>query len=261
MSTTPSTLPTPVPPWVDLAEPVAVLVHRFPRTDRTRLEAIQRGGKRVVDLVGAGLGLLVLAPLMLVIGVLIRLGSKGPALFRQTRLGRDGRPFEMYKYRTMVVDAEERLQELESLNESPGGVLFKMRRDPRVTRFGRILRRSNLDELPQLFNVLKGEMSLVGPRPLQMRDCVLLARAEPDAFVRRHEVPPGLTGPWQVSDRRETDHLQMLRFDLDYLDRWSLWLDLWLIVQTVVMVLTGRPARGERPAPAQHASSRANSPA
>jgi lipopolysaccharide/colanic/teichoic acid biosynthesis glycosyltransferase len=126
----------------------------------------QRVVKRAIDCMGSALGMLMLGPLMLGIALAIRLDSRGPALFRQRRLGRYGKPFRMWKFRTMVVDAEARLAELEARNESPGGVLFKIRHDPRVTRVGRFLRRTSLDELPQLINVLRGEMSLVGPRPL-----------------------------------------------------------------------------------------------
>ena len=126
--------------------------------------------KRILDYIGSGLGVLLLGPLMLGIALLIRLDSRGPILFRQQRLGLGGRPFWLWKFRTMVVDAEDRLGDLEHLNESRGGVLFKIRHDPRVTRIGRLLRRTSLDELPQLFNVLQGHMSLVGPRPLPLRD-------------------------------------------------------------------------------------------
>jgi lipopolysaccharide/colanic/teichoic acid biosynthesis glycosyltransferase len=142
----------------------------------------------------------------------------------------------------MTADAEHRLHDLEPLNEAVGGVLFKMRRDPRVTPLGRWLRRMSLDELPQLLNVLRGEMSLVGPRPLQMRDVALLEQLEPDAYARRLTVLPGLTGAWQVGGRSETDSLGMLRLDLDYIERWSLWRDLAILFRTVGAVLRGRGA-------------------
>ena len=142
-------------------------------------------GKRLLDFVLAGLAIVLLAPLMLLIGVLIRLDSRGPVLFRQRRLGLGGRPFWMWKFRTMVIDAENRQLELEPLNESLGGVLFKLRVDPRVTRVGRFLRRTSIDELPQLFNVLQGEMSLVGPRPLPLRDSALLRVIDEPRFRRR----------------------------------------------------------------------------
>ncbi len=168
------------------------------------------------------MGLLLLSPLMLAIAVVIRLDSPGSCLFWQIRRGRDGRPFWFIKFRTMVADAERRLGELESYNESASGVLFKIRRDPRVTRVGRFLRRTSLDELPQLINVLWGEMSLVGPRPLQLRDSDLLEQLDPEGYARRLAVPPGLTGPWQVGGRSETDFSHMLRLDHDYVECWSL---------------------------------------
>jgi len=225
----------------ELPDPLSRMIDRLPETGQSSVTLIEHGGKRLVDLVGASLGLVLLCPFLIGIGLLIRLGSRGPALFRQTRLGKNGRPFPIYKFRTMVADAEAQLPDLEALNESQGGVLFKIRRDPRITPLGRILRRTNLDELPQLYNILMGQMSFVGPRPLQLRDSHLLVDADPDGFVRRLTVTPGLTGPWQISDRRETDHIHMMGLDLDYIERWSLWLDLWLIVQTFALVVIGRP--------------------
>ncbi len=130
--------------------------------------------KRGIDFVGAGVGLIIISPLMLILAAIIRLDSKGPIFFRQVRMGRDGRTFEVWKFRTMVQDAESRMKDVEHLNESQGGVLFKMKSDPRITRSGVILRRTSLDELPQLFNVVCGQMSLIGPRPLPLRDCALL---------------------------------------------------------------------------------------
>jgi lipopolysaccharide/colanic/teichoic acid biosynthesis glycosyltransferase len=198
--------------------------------------------KRSLDVTGAALGLVLLAPLMVLIAVLIRLESPGPVLFRQQRLGRGGRPFWFLKFRTMVADAEQRLVDLEGLNEASCGVLFKIRKDPRVTRLGRVLRRSSLDELPQLWHVLRGEMSLVGPRPLQMRDSNLLAEREPALFARRLSVMPGLTGAWQVGGRSETDGDGMLQLDLAYIENRSIALDLAILCRTVVVVLLGRGA-------------------
>jgi len=189
--------------------------------------------KRAIDFVGAGVGLLIISPLLLIIAAIIRLDSRGPIFFRQTRVGRDGRSFEVWKFRTMVQDAEARLKEVEHLNESQGGVLFKMQRDPRITRSGMILRQTSLDELPQLFNVVRGEMSLVGPRPLPLRDCALLRELDDAAFVRRHEVLPGLTGLWQVSGRSLLGVRQMLDLDCHYIDNWSLRLDCGILVKTL----------------------------
>lgn len=198
--------------------------------------------KRCIDVVGALLGLAILSPCLLVVALLVRLTSSGPVLFRQLRQGQGGRPFWFYKFRTMTADAEHRLRELESLNEAAGGVLFKIRCDPRITPVGRLLRRTSLDELPQLLNVLRGEMSLVGPRPLQMRDSALLEQLEPEAYARRLTVPPGLTGAWQVGGRSETDSLGMLQLDLDYIERWTLRRDLVILCRTVGAVLRGRGA-------------------
>jgi lipopolysaccharide/colanic/teichoic acid biosynthesis glycosyltransferase len=164
-------------------------------------------------------------------------------LFRQRRQGLDGRIFFMLKFRTMRPDAEARLQELEARNESAGGVLFKMRDDPRVTRLGRFLRRTSLDELPQLWNVLRGEMSLVGPRPLQLRDSARLGEQDPAGYWGRMSVLPGLTGLWQVSGRSDLDGAGMVRLDLDYITSWSLGLDLRILCRTVGVVLNGRGAR------------------
>jgi len=149
------------------------------------IDGLSQALKRSVDLAGALIGMLLLAPVMLGIVLLIRLGSSGPVLFRQLRRGRHGRLFHMLKFRTMVADAEQRLGDLEEHNESEHGVLFKLRDDPRVTSLGRFLRRSSLDELPQLVNILRGEMSLVGPRPLQLRDSDKLGELDPEGSVKK----------------------------------------------------------------------------
>lgn len=201
-----------------------------------------RAAKRTLDIVGALAGLVMLAPLMGAIALLIRLESPGWVIFRQKRMGQGGRVFTFLKFRTMVVDAEDRLKTIEALNESSCGVLFKIKNDPRVTKFGRFLRRSSLDELPQLWNILRGEMSLVGPRPLQLRDSELLLRSEPEAYRQRLGMPPGLTGAWQTGGRSETDVFGMLKLDLDYVERWSLALDLKIIARTVAAVVRGRGA-------------------
>ena len=206
-----------------------------------------RGGiswliKRSSDYAIAGSVLFVLGPVLLLIAALIQLDSKGPVLFRQQRLGLGGRRFWVLKFRTMVVNAEEKLKDLEHLNESDGGVLFKIKRDPRVTRLGQFLRRSSLDELPQLINVLRGEMSAVGPRPLQLRDSAYLEELAPKQFARRLEVLPGLTGPWQVSGRSDLGFEQMLNLDLDYIDHGSIWTDFRILWQTFKIVVMGRGA-------------------
>jgi exopolysaccharide biosynthesis polyprenyl glycosylphosphotransferase len=198
--------------------------------------------KRAIDVVGSAMGLIMLAPVMLVVAVMVRLDSAGPVLFRQRRLGLGGRSFWVLKFRTMTTDAEHRLGDLEALNESAGGVLFKIRSDPRVTRLGRFLRRTSLDELPQLFNVLRGEMSLVGPRPLQLRDCERLEALDPAGYTQRLTVLPGVTGPWQVGGRSDVDCHGMLRLDLEYVENWSLGLDIRILCRTVYVVLAGRGA-------------------
>jgi lipopolysaccharide/colanic/teichoic acid biosynthesis glycosyltransferase len=200
-------------------------------------EGLQFLLKRVIDITGASLGLLLLSPILWIIILLIRLDSPGPILFRQTRRGYRGTPFQVLKFRTMIVGAEQRLVELESSNESHGGVLFKLRRDPRVTRLGAILRRLSLDELPQLFNVLRGEMSLVGPRPLQIRDSERLMALDPVGYKQRLEVLPGVTGPWQVGGRSELNHESMVQLDVEYVENWSLARDLVIICKTFFVVL------------------------
>ena len=198
--------------------------------------------KRAVDLVGALVGLTLLTPVILLIALLIRLEGRGPILFRQLRRGYRGRLFRVIKFRTMSVDAEQRLIALEESNESAGGVLFKLRHDPRVTRLGQFLRRYSLDELPQLINILCGEMSLVGPRPLQLRDSDKLMALDPRAYARRLEVMPGLTGPWQVGGRSEVDYQRMVELDVDYAENWSIGRDLRIIGKTFFVVLLRRGA-------------------
>jgi len=196
------------------------------------------GGKQVIkavfDRVAAALALIVLAPVFLIIAIAIRLDDQGPVFFKQTRVGRDGRTFKVYKFRTMVVDAERRKLQLKTLNEG-AGVLFKMRKDPRVTKVGASLRRTSLDELPQLLNVLKGDMSLVGPRP-----------ALPDEVARygyhmrrRLVVKPGITGLWQVSGRSGLSWEEAFRLDLRYVDNWSIMLDLQILWKTFSAVTKG----------------------
>jgi exopolysaccharide biosynthesis polyprenyl glycosylphosphotransferase len=193
--------------------------------------------KRVFDFVLAAAALLVLAPLFLAFALAIRIDSPGPVLYRSRRVGLGQRPFTCFKFRTMHVDAEQRQAELEHRNEAQGAI-FKIRDDPRVTRVGRVLRKTSLDELPQLINVVGGRMSLVGPRPLPMRDNELLE----DWHKRRHVVLPGLTGLWQVSGRSDADFDQMIQLDFRYIENWSLLSDMSILARTVSTVLFGRGA-------------------
>ncbi len=204
---------------------------------RSGMDRFQRTAKRSMDLVGSAVGLVLLAPFLALIAVWVKRDSPGGVFFRQVRVGRDGRHFKVWKFRTMVQDAERRRAELEHLSEGPG-LLFKLRDDPRVTRAGRFLRRYSLDELPQLFNVLTGEMSLVGPRP-----ALPLEVEQYDDWVRnRLNVKPGITGLWQVSGRTETSFTDYVRYDLFYIQNWSLYLDLWIIWRTFRAVVTAEGA-------------------
>jgi len=190
--------------------------------------------KRSLDLCGAVLLIVLLLPVYLLIALFIRLDSSGPIFFRQTRVGLHSREFEVWKFRTMVTDASKLQAELEAKNEVKDGVLFKMKADPRITRVGRFLRSYSLDELPQIFNVLLGEMSLVGPRPLPVRD---VQRFKERHFIRQ-EVLPGITGLWQVSGRSNiTSFDDAVALDFTYIENWSLWLDLKIILKTVQIVL------------------------
>ena len=189
--------------------------------------------KRSFDVLIASAVLAVLSPFLLGIAIAVRSTSPGPALFKQARVGLNKRPFAMYKFRTMAQDAEQKQALLEARNEADGAV-FKMRNDPRVTPLGGFLRRTSLDELPQLLNVLRGEMSLVGPRPLPMRD---VERFREDWQRRRFSVLPGLTCLWQLSGRSNVDFQRWMELDLQYIDEWSLALDLKILLRTVPVVL------------------------
>ncbi len=196
--------------------------------------------KQVVDFLAALLLVVVLSPLFILVAILIKLTSRGPVLFRQQRSGLNGQPFTIFKFRTMHIDAEKRKHELAALNEMSGPV-FKMRNDPRITGVGRFLRKFSLDEFPQLFNVLRSEMSLVGPRPLPVDE---VKRFDDFAHRRRLSVKPGLTCLWQISGRNEvTDFRDWVRLDLEYIDNWSLWLDFKILCRTIPIVLIGTGAR------------------
>lgn len=190
--------------------------------------------KRVVDVLGAAGALILLAPMMTVIGIAIRLDSPGPVLYAAPRAGRKGRPFRCYKFRTMVLNADNLKNALRTQNQREGP-FFKMRDDPRVTRIGRFLRRFSLDELPQLLNVLKGEMSLVGPRPHPLDD----VRSYRIEHLPRLDVTPGMTGLWQVTSRRDPSFQTGMKLDIEYIHRWSLAMDFRILLKTAGAVLRG----------------------
>lgn len=194
--------------------------------------------KRLIDFFIAATLLILLAPLFILIAVLIKLDSAGPVFFIQERMGYNKRRFYMIKFRTMVTDAEARLKEIEHLNEKDGPI-FKITNDPRITRVGKFLRKFSLDEFPQLINVLIGEMSLVGPRPLSIRDA---SNLEESWQKRRFSVKPGMTCLWQISGRSNLSFEEWVELDLEYIDTWSLQLDWWILMRTVPAVITARGA-------------------
>ncbi len=187
--------------------------------------------KRMLDIVGASLLLMIFSIPAAIIAVLIKLDDPGPVMFKQTRVGRYGRLFTIYKFRTMIADAEKMQKELEKFNEA-GGAYFKLKNDPRVTRVGAVLRKLSLDEIPQFINVLTGEMSLVGPRPLPVT-----GYENEGWYVRKVSVPPGMTGLWQISGRSDLSGEQAAELDLQYVDKRSFVFDLRLICATVPAVL------------------------
>jgi exopolysaccharide biosynthesis polyprenyl glycosylphosphotransferase len=203
-----------------------------------RAKPVQRAIKRAIDIVVSASALALLSPLLLTVAVLVKLTSRGDVLFRQVRVGQHGRPFHMLKFRSMVINAEELKAKLQAMNEHKQGPVFKMTRDPRITGIGRFIRKYSIDELPQLLNVLRGEMSLVGPRPPIPQEV-----AKYEAWQRRRlSVRPGLTCVWQVSGRNEISFEEWMYLDMQYIDHWSLQRDLELIAKTVPVVLTGRGA-------------------
>lgn len=205
---------------------------------RSAGERVYLALKRAMDVAGGLLGILCALPVLVLIGLLIKLEDpKGGVFFRQTRVGKNGREFQMFKFRSMVSDAEKRLADLIKQNEIEGH-MFKMKNDPRITRVGRVIRKMSLDELPQLWNVVKGDMSLVGPRPplpREVKDYTVYHR-------QRLQVTPGCTGLWQVSGRNSLTFEQMVELDLTYIRNRSLWLDLKLIVLTVREVVASKSA-------------------
>ncbi len=194
--------------------------------------------KRLFDMLASAVLLLLLSPVFLVCAVAIRRDSPGPIFFQQKRVGRWGKLFSMWKFRSMYIDAEARKKELETMNEMNGGVLFKMKDDPRITKVGKIIRKASIDELPQLWNVCKGDMSLVGPRPALPSEVNQYSLAE----RRRLEVIPGITCIWQVSGRSDIPFDKQVGLDVEYIESQSLWLDIKLLLLTIPAVLLGRGA-------------------
>lgn len=190
--------------------------------------------KRIADYTIALALSIALAPIMIVVAIAIKLDSPGPILFKQTRIGLNGRPFKVLKFRSMVCNSEELLKELEDKNEVKGGIVFKIKKDPRVTRVGKIIRDYSIDEIPQLFNVLLGDMSLVGPRPLPLRD---IAKMEAHHNIR-HQLLPGITGLTQVSGRSNCTSDEFFQWDEFYIKQWSLLLDLKILLKTLPAVIT-----------------------
>ena len=200
--------------------------------EEPEFSGVRRVVKGGMDRILALISVILLAPVFIAIALAVKLTSRGPVLFTQTRIGRHGKPFVIHKFRSMYVDAESRQSELEHLNESDG-TLFKMRHDPRITPVGRFLRRFSLDELPQFFDVLRGRMSLVGPRPPLPKEVARYA-----SLVRRRlVVKPGITGLWQVSGRSDLSWEESVRLDLLYVESWSLALDIAIMLKTVLAVL------------------------
>ena len=208
------------------------------RKGKDSLDSWGAAVKRCFDVVGATTLLICCSPLLIAAALAIKLTSPGTILFTQERVGLHKRTFRMYKFRTMVPDAEKRQAELAALNEAAGPV-FKIRNDPRVTRIGRLLRKTSVDEIPQLLNVIKGDMSLVGPRPLPLRD---YAGFSEDSHRRRLSVRPGITCSWQIGGRSSIPFDEWMRLDLQYIDKWSFWLDVRILLKTVPAVLKGSGA-------------------
>jgi exopolysaccharide biosynthesis polyprenyl glycosylphosphotransferase len=215
----------------------ADLISRY----NTLREGWPRLAKRTLDFTVALTLLMLLAPLLLVVGLLIKLTSSGPVLFTQKRVGLNKRTFNLHKFRTMIVNAEDKLQEIEHLNEVSGPV-FKIKNDPRLTPIGKFLRKTSIDELPQLVNVLIGDMSLVGPRPLAVRDYDLFTKDCHDWQRCRFSVPPGITCLWQIKGRSSVPFDKWMELDLQYVSKWSFWLDLEILAKTIPAVLRGSGA-------------------
>ena len=215
------------------------------KVQEREIKIVVKGGKaysffkRAFDIFCSFLAIVVLFPILLIIGLLVKLTSKGPMLYVSTRIGQNGKKFKFYKYRSMKKDAEKELEKLLDQNETQG-ITFKMKDDPRITKFGKFIRKTSLDELPQLFNILKGDMSIVGPRPCTDREYELYSEKE----KKRLLVPQGLTGEWQTRGRSNTTFDEMVDMDLEYITiKRGFWYDIWLILLTVPAVLKSKGAK------------------
>lgn len=193
--------------------------------------------KRIIDIVCSMLGIICLSPILLIVSIIIKLDSKGPVIFKQKRVGLNGKEFNIYKFRSMVVNAEELKAKLQAQNEM-SGPMFKMKEDPRVTKIGKFIRKTSIDELPQLFNVLKGEMSLVGPRPSLPNE----VKDFESWMLKRLDVKPGLTCIWQVSGRNDIDFEDWMKLDIKYVNERSIFLDIKLILKTVLVLFGDKHA-------------------
>ena len=193
--------------------------------------------KRLIDIICSFVGILVLSPLFIIIAIIVKFTSKGPIFFSQKRVGRNGKEFDMYKFRSMVVNAEELKEKLAAQNEM-SGPMFKMKDDPRVTKVGKFIRKTSLDELPQLWNVLKGDMSLVGPRPSLPKEVAQFEKW----MYKRLSVKPGLTCFWQVSGRNNIDFEDWMKLDIKYVDERNIWIDIKLIFKTVLVLFGDKNA-------------------
>jgi exopolysaccharide biosynthesis polyprenyl glycosylphosphotransferase len=212
-------------------------IHSIPcfRLNAPSIEGVSFLLKRVFDFLGAAIFLVLLSPIYLILSIIIFLDNPGPIFYRQLRIGLHNQPFNVWKFRTMVANADQLQKTLEDQNVNKDGILFKIRFDPRVTRIGKILRRYSLDELPQVFNVLLGEMSFIGPRPLPLRD---VEKFDAHHHIR-HEVLPGITGLWQISGRSDIQNFDdVLKLDIQYIEQWSIWLDLKILLKTILVVIT-----------------------
>ncbi|KJB86202.1 hypothetical protein AZ66_20235, partial [Paenibacillus sp. E194] len=204
---------------------------------KTPLRGLNLFLKRAADIIISLLGICIVSPLLLIVAIIIKFDSRGPVFIHQKRIGKNGAPFCMHKFRSMVNNAEELKEQLKKFNEADGPA-FKMKNDPRITRVGRLIRKFSIDELPQLFNVLKGEMSLVGPRPPLPNE----VECYDDFQWRRLDIRPGITGLWQVSGRSDITFDEWVKLDLYYIEKWSISLELKILIKTIPVVLKGEGA-------------------